>query len=102
LASGFCIGIAIGSRLTFAPPLAPFGFAIFFFPKFFVREKWLGALMFSLGAIIALLPSLYFLAAYREQFLFGNFGYPKLSVVLRDYPFYSPNIGQFVDPQRGF
>lgn len=100
--SGFCIGVAMGTRISFAPLLAPFGLAIFFLPRFTVRERWLGAIWFSVGTLLALAPSLWLLAKYPEQFWFGNFTYPKLSLVWRRHPFDAPDLARSVDSQRGF
>jgi hypothetical protein len=102
LMSGFCVGFAIGTRLTFAPLLAPFGLMIFFFPNFAWREKWISAAMFSIGAIVSLLPSLYFFAAYPEQFWFGNLSYPKLSVVWREHQFDSSDAAKYFDSEHGY
>jgi hypothetical protein len=58
-------------------------------------------LIFAAGAALIAIPAAILLAVAPEQFLFGNLGYPKLSVVWRRYPIWK-DIAQFVDPVRGF
>ncbi len=100
--SGICLGFAIGTRISFAPLVAPFGLAVFLLPNFRAREKWHGAALFSAGVLLAMLPSLWLLAKYPEQFWFGNFTYPKLSLIWRRHPMNAPDLAQFADSQRGF
>lgn len=71
-ACGGLVGLATGTRLSFAPLVAPFAFATLLFP---VRERKriLGLTSYGLGVAGALLPvALLFWAAPRE-FIFDNF-----------------------------
>ncbi len=80
LVSGLCVGFAVGSRLTFAPLVAPFFVAIFLFPQTLRRRFFLTAL-FSAAVAAALLPVFWYVHLAREQFLFGNFEYPRLRLL---------------------
>lgn len=71
-ACGLCVGLAIGTRLTFAPIVAPFGLAVLLLPVADWRRRVTLATLFSLGVLVALLPALYFLSTQPEQFLYGN------------------------------
>lgn len=78
--SGAAIGLAIGTRLTFAPLAVPFAL----FPLLFasaMRRRLAHCAAFSLATIAACAPSLYFLAADREAFLFGNLEFPRLRLL---------------------
>ena len=100
-ASGLGIGLAAGTRISFAPLAAPFLLSIFLLPRFARREKIVSVVVLSCGMFVALLPSFYLLARYPDQFLFGNFRYPKLATVWREYPFDADKIGTMVDPELG-
>lgn len=78
--AGLSLGAAIGSRLTFAPLAAPFLISPFLFTNLERREQFKLACSLGLGLGIALLPTFYFLANWPDQFLFGNFGYPRLAL----------------------
>jgi 4-amino-4-deoxy-L-arabinose transferase-like glycosyltransferase len=80
IASGVCVGLAIGTRLTFAPLAAPFFLAIFFLPLPRKKQCALAA-MFGAAVIIALVPVWWYLATARDQFLFGNFEFPRLRLL---------------------
>ena len=71
-AGGLCVGLALGTRLTFAPVVAPFGLAVLLLPHPTWRARLIGAALFSLGVLIAVLPALFFLGAHPEPFLYGN------------------------------
>ncbi|MGI8436007.1 MAG: hypothetical protein ACR2NX_03765, partial [Chthoniobacterales bacterium] len=71
---GAGVGLAAGTRLSFAPMVAPFVLAIFFFPCA-DRGRIVSLLHFGDGLALALLPvGLLFSFAPRE-FLFDNFTY---------------------------
>jgi hypothetical protein len=79
-ASGALLGLAIGTRLTFAP----IGIPLALFPLLFAlpwRRRWAHCLTFSTAGIVASAPSLYFLCVDREAFLFGNLEFPRLRLL---------------------
>lgn len=100
--SGSLLALATGMRLTFLPLFAPFGLTILLLPARSWRERLQFAAFFSGGALIAALPVFYLFSRAPEQFLFGNFGYPKLSMVWRRYPIWHAELAKFVDPVLGF
>jgi 4-amino-4-deoxy-L-arabinose transferase-like glycosyltransferase len=72
--SGALLGAAIGTRLSFAPLLAPFFLLAFFFSaRGFQRISYLTSLTVGLG--VALLPTALLFFAAPSQFIFGNFTY---------------------------
>lgn len=78
--SGFCIGGAIGTRLTYLPIAAAFPCLLVFAPL--PRRARVSALVaWGLACLVALLPSLYFLCADRERFLFDNLQFPRLRLL---------------------
>ncbi|MGA3170409.1 MAG: glycosyltransferase 87 family protein [Chthoniobacteraceae bacterium] len=83
--AGVCLGLAIGTRLTFAPLFAPLAVAAVLEPvggDFRQRAARVG--LFSTGAALALLPALILFAMVPAQFLFGNFTFnSKVNVLFR-------------------
>jgi uncharacterized membrane protein (UPF0136 family) len=79
--SGALLGLAIGTRLTYAPLIAPFGLAVLFHPSF--AWRWKEALVFGAGLLVALSGLFYFFIVAPEQTLFDNFGFAKANVVYR-------------------
>ncbi len=77
--SGILIGLAIGTRLTFAPAALSFALAIVIGPGKSWSDKAGLLLSFAVGATVALLPSWILLAQAPGDFLFGNFFYPALN-----------------------
>ena len=76
-ASGVLLGIAIGTRLSFAPLLAPFAALVLLFPVRGLRRiSCLTSLTIGLG--IALLPTALLFFVAPSQFLFGNFTYNSI------------------------
>lgn len=72
--SGLLLGVGIGTRLTLAPLPTPFILALLLVPIAYTdRAKAL--MLFLIGLLIALLPSLTLLAMAPAQFYFGNFTY---------------------------
>ena len=80
IASAVCGGLAAGTRLTCAPILIPLWFSIWFFPAP-IRRRTLVAGIYVLAATAALGPSLYYLFAHTDPFLFGNFQFPRLRLL---------------------
>lgn len=81
MAAGISAGLAVGTRLTFAPLLIPLGVALLLFSQGTLRRKGLFGASFAFGAFVALLPSLYLFQADREAFLFGNLEFPRLRLL---------------------
>lgn len=79
IASGFFVGLAVTTRLTFATELLPFCLFIAFFPgvKFGRRMAMLAA--FAVGGIIASLPTIWIWMQSPANAYFGNFQYPALN-----------------------
>ena len=82
IASGVLLGVSIGLRLTFAPLVAPFGLALFFYaaPP---RWKPRAFLCFAAGLFFGMLGLLWLFVAAPEQTFFGNFGFPRVNVIYR-------------------
>lgn len=79
-ASGALLGLAIGTRLTFAP----IGMPLALFPVLFStswRRRFTHTAVFCLAGVVACAPSLYFLFTDREAFLFGNLEFPRLRLL---------------------
>lgn len=102
IASGLCVALAGGMRISWMPMLAPFGLGAIFLPGRAGRERLLNAVWFSCGALVALAPLIWLWALAPEAATFGNFGYPKLSLLWRKYPMWHEDLARFVDPVRGF
>ena len=79
-ASAVCAGFAAGLRLTVAPILIPLWLSIWFFPGT-IRRRAIIAAIYVATATAALAPSLFHLAAHTDQFLFGNFEFPRLRLL---------------------
>ena len=73
-ACGAMVGIAIGTRLSFAPLVAPFALTTLLFPiRGLRRISCLTTFLLGLG--VALLPSVLLFFCAPSQFVFGNFTY---------------------------
>jgi 4-amino-4-deoxy-L-arabinose transferase-like glycosyltransferase len=71
---GVALGLAIGTRLTFAPLAAGFPLALFLAsPPTASRTKNIA--VFGGGLIVALGPTIAFFVAWPHQFIFDNFTY---------------------------
>jgi hypothetical protein len=81
VASGLLLGLAIGTRITCAPLVAPFGLALLLFPK--VQWQWGRVLGFSAGLLLGLAVLGYFFAAVPEQAYFCNFDFARVNIVYR-------------------
>ena len=79
-ASAISASLAAGIRLTCAPILIPLWLSIWFFPSP-IRRRALIAAIYVTTATTTLAPSLYYLTTHTDQFLFGNFQFPRLRLL---------------------
>lgn len=79
--SGLAVGLAVGTRLTFAPIVAPFGLAVLLLPGMEWARRMKLAAIFTLGVFVAVLPAAYFLATQPEPFLYGNVESQRLRLI---------------------
>ncbi len=82
--SGFLLGVAVGTRLTFLIVLVPFLWALALFserPPF--RNRFHAWVYFGVGFLVAMLPSVYLFFAAPREFIFGNIQYAKLNTLYR-------------------
>jgi hypothetical protein len=78
--SGFCLGLAIGTRLTHAPAVAVFAGVLLLFPAADdLRARWKHLAIFGTALFVALLPTFFLLLVEPRQFLFDNFEFQQLS-----------------------
>jgi len=82
IASGMLLGLAIGTRITYAPLVAPFGLALLLYPGP-IRWDWRRVFAFSGGILFGLSGMIYLFATVPEQALYDNFGFAKTNVVYR-------------------
>ncbi|UCF18603.1 MAG: hypothetical protein JSU87_11720 [Gemmatimonadota bacterium] len=89
--SGTLLGLAIGTRLTVLPLVAPFLAACFLLREGDrpLRQSILALATFGSGLLLALVPLFVILAAAPDEFIFGNFGYPALNTLYREASGYS-------------
>jgi len=80
--SGILLGFAIGTRITCAPLIAPFGLATFLFPLP-AGWHWKRAFAFSGGLLAGLAGLIHLFATVPEQALFDNFGFAEANIVYR-------------------
>lgn len=87
LLSGVLLGLAAGTRLTFAPLTAAFMIAPLLWPARRVRaERVKLVLAFCLGGALALLPVAALAASAPEGFWFGNVAFRRLNAIyFQDY-----------------
>ena len=84
LLSGMLLGLAVGTRVFFAPVVLPFLAAVLFFPAAGpARAKLRLVLLTSLGIVVSLAPVIGLFALAPKQFVFGNVGYAKLAVLYK-------------------
>jgi 4-amino-4-deoxy-L-arabinose transferase-like glycosyltransferase len=90
--SGLCLGLAVGTRLSFLSALVPFAVALYFFPGARPAKRLLGLVAyFGAGFGLAMLPTLLLFTAAPAQFIFGNFTYPNLNTIYRaEIGFFGP------------
>jgi 4-amino-4-deoxy-L-arabinose transferase-like glycosyltransferase len=83
--SGVLLGLAVGTRLSYLPLLAPFAGAVLWHPT---TTSWRGRLHLAgalvSGVAVGLLPALFLLALTPEQFIFGNLELPRLGAKFRE------------------
>jgi len=82
VASGALLGLAIGTRLTCAPLVAPFGLALLLYSPP-LRWQWGRVLTFAAGLLTGLAGVLFLFAVVSEQAFFANFGFAKANIVYR-------------------
>jgi 4-amino-4-deoxy-L-arabinose transferase-like glycosyltransferase len=82
VAGGILLGLAIGTRITCAPLVAPFGLAPLLYPHPSAL-RWRQAISFGSGLVIGLAGLIYLFAIAPEQALFDNFGFAKANIVYR-------------------
>ncbi|MGL4651050.1 MAG: hypothetical protein ACRC1H_16695, partial [Caldilineaceae bacterium] len=78
LLAGLLLGLAAGTRLTFAPLMLPFFLAPWLWPLG-RRRRLESALALGAGLLMGLAPSLYAFALAPDAFLFGNLRYAQLN-----------------------
>jgi protoporphyrinogen oxidase len=80
--SGLLLGLAVGTRITCAPLVAPFAIAVFFDRA--TRERWF-ALLAALGAglAVSLGGVAWFFAVAPEATWFGNFEFAQANIAYR-------------------
>jgi hypothetical protein len=79
IVSGVLFGLAVGTRLTFAPAFLPFLLAIPFFPDTVAPKMRLRlSVIFIAGAAISMVPSAILFALTPRNFIFSNLYLPRL------------------------
>jgi hypothetical protein len=78
LGAGILLGLAAGTRLTFAPAAAAFLLAPWLFPGS-PGGRWRAAAFCAGGLALGVAPTLYAAALDPQAFLFGNFRYAQLN-----------------------
>ncbi|MFL5733654.1 MAG: hypothetical protein ACJ78Q_10675 [Chloroflexia bacterium] len=79
-AAGVAVGLAVGTRLAFAPALLPLAAGAFFLPgATSPRRRLYRAGAFCLGVLGGLLPAIVVAALAPDRFSFDNLGYHRLS-----------------------
>ncbi|MGA7732159.1 MAG: hypothetical protein WCD37_12920 [Chloroflexia bacterium] len=73
--SGFGLGLAASTRLLFLPAIVPFGFAIMLGSNTRSAMGLRRLILFGIGFVLGLLPSLLFLVMSPGEFFFGNVTY---------------------------
>ncbi len=82
-ASGFLIGAAAGTRLTYLLAVPAFALTVLFVRGGrTIRERAVLLSWHGLGLALGLLPALVLLVASPDRFVFGNLGYPAVSTRL--------------------
>jgi len=82
--SGIFLGLAIGTRLSYAMAVIPFLGAFLIIPSQQPRtSRYVHIIVFSIGVFLALLPSFVLFIANPKFFIFGNVVYPKLNTLYR-------------------
>jgi hypothetical protein len=79
--AGFMLSLAIGTRLTILPAVAPFLASFLFIPGVTATRRLTHLAAFSGAGIVAAAPTLLSFFTSREAFLFGNFECPRLRLL---------------------
>lgn len=85
---GVLIGIAAGTRLTFAPVAFAF-FLAYLIPPIGARSRRIDSLLFASGCATALIPCAIIFALAPRAFIFGNLQYPVLNMTYREVQHYT-------------
>jgi hypothetical protein len=89
--SGVFVGLATGTRLTFAPMFAPLAVAAALDPAGGeMRERVRRVAVYFAGGTISMLPSLILLAMAPAQFLYGNFVFNSTTNILFRQSYHDP------------
>ena len=89
--AGVFIGLAIGTRLTFAPLFAPLALAAALEPAGGVlRERARRVAIFGAGVAVSLIPSLILFAMAPAQFFYGNFVFNSTTNILFRQSYHNP------------
>jgi Dolichyl-phosphate-mannose-protein mannosyltransferase len=80
--SGVLLGLAIGTRITCAPLVAPFALAPLLYPHP-RRWRWRQIVSFGGGLLIGLAGLIYLFAVAPEQAAFDNFGFANANILYR-------------------
>lgn len=81
-ASGVLLGLAIGTRITCAPLVAPFALAPLLYPRRW-KLRWGQIISFGGGLLVGLAGLIYLFAIAPEQAVFDNFGFAEANIVYR-------------------
>ena len=88
--SGGLLGIAIGSRSSFATIIPAFLLTLKFHPQVKTwRSFWVALFSFTLGGAIAMLPAIVLFCLAPKNFIFGNIGYAGLNSLYRQQTGYT-------------
>jgi hypothetical protein len=102
LAAGLLLGIAAGMRLSLLPLSAPFGLAVMLMlPAASWKMRLRQTACFSAGLTLAWLPLAWFICRFPEQFFFNNFETVAHVQIWRAYPFWHPNLENYVNAAGG-
>jgi 4-amino-4-deoxy-L-arabinose transferase-like glycosyltransferase len=84
-ASGFLLGLSIGTRSSYATAIPAFLIAIWLHPMASdSKDKFKQILCFGIGGVIAMLPSIILFAIAPEQFIFNNITHAHLNMVFHE------------------
>lgn len=83
--SGLMVGLAAGTRLSYAVLLGPFLGAVFLFPfDQALSSRLRGVFSFSAGVFLALLPAFFLFILAPQEFYYGNYVYFRLNTIYRE------------------
>jgi 4-amino-4-deoxy-L-arabinose transferase-like glycosyltransferase len=81
---GLLVGFAMGVRLTYAVLIVAFGLAVFIYPfNQEIRSRLRNVLIFGSGVFLILLPIFFLFLIAPDQFIYGNYIYPRLNPIYR-------------------